>query len=137
MFRLRLIGKIIKRAGLGHITAVFCGLFCLSALVIWLGDAGVENFGDGLWLCFQTVTTIGFGDMPTQGALCRTVLVLLSLVSVFYLAVVTGVVVAYCNQLIAGHARDCIAVVADDLERLDEMTPEQLRELAERVRAVR
>ena len=92
MFRLRMIGKIIRQAGLGHITLVFFGIFFLCALAVELGQPSIGSYGDALWLCFQTVTTIGFGDVPAQGALCRAALVFLSIVSIFYLAVITGVV---------------------------------------------
>lgn len=133
MFRLRMIGKIIRQAGLGHITLVFFLIFMACAVILHFGSP-VGTFGDALWLCFQTVTTIGFGDTPTAGLLCRVVLGVLSLVSVFYLAVVTGVVVAYCNQLVASSAQDSIVRIADELEHLDELTPEQLRELSARVK---
>ena len=135
MFRLRMIGKINRQAGLGHITVVFLTIFLLCALVIWLGYPQVGGLGNALWLCFQSVTTIGFGDLPTHSALCRVVLVLLSVVSVFYLAVITGVVVAYCNQLIQDQAGRSIAKVQDQLEHLDQLSPEELRELSARIRS--
>lgn len=137
MFRLRMIGKIIRQAGLGHITAVFFAIFLLCALVLTLGHPSVGGYGDALWLCFQTVTTIGFGDMPTDGVVCRVVLVVLSVVSVFYLAVITGVVVAYCNQLISAHNRESLAALANQAEHLEELTPEQLKELSQVMREYR
>ena len=133
MFRLRMIGKIVRQAGLGHITLVFLLIFAACAIILHFASP-VGSLGDALWLCFQTVTTIGFGDLPTEGLVCRVVLGFLSLISIFYLAVVTGVVVAYCNQLVAAQAEDSIARIADDLEHLDELSPEQLRELSARVR---
>ena len=60
---------------------------------------------------------------------------LLSVVSVFYLAVITGVVVAYCNQLIQDQADRSIAKVQDQLEHLDQLSPEELRELSARIRS--
>ena len=134
MFRLRMIGKIIRQAGLGHITLVFFAIFCLCALGVMLGSSSVETYGDALWLCFQTVTTIGFGDLPTTGALCRVSLVFLSVVSIFYLAVITGVVVAYCNQLIERQGHESMARITDELEHLDELSPQQLRELSARIK---
>ena len=135
MFRLRMIGKIIRQAGLGYITLVFFAIFCLCALGVMLGSSSVETYGDALWLCFQTVTTIGFGDLPTTGALCRVSLVFLSVVSIFYLAVITGVVVAYCNQLIERQGHESMARITDELEHLDELSPQQLRELSARIKS--
>ncbi|MGN0038242.1 MAG: potassium channel family protein [Coriobacteriales bacterium] len=137
MFRLRMIGKIIRQAGLGHITLVFFAIFFLCALAVMMGQPSIGGYGDALWLCFQTVTTIGFGDVPAQGALCRAALVFLSIVSIFYLAVITGVVVAYCNQLISAQAKHSLAKLADQAEHLEELSPQQLRELSAEVRAYR
>ena len=137
MFRLRMIGKIIRQAGLGHITLVFFGIFFLCALAVELGQPSIGSYGDALWLCFQTVTTIGFGDVPAQGALCRAALVFLSIVSIFYLAVITGVVVAYCNQLISAQSKRSLTKLADQAEHLDELSPQQLKELSAAVRAYR
>ena len=135
MFRLRMIGKIVRQAGLGHITVVFLILFfaCAGLLMVSEANDGI-SFGDALWICFQTVTTIGFGDVPTNTLAARVVLVILSVVSVFYLAVITGVVVAYCNQLVQMHTKESIAHFADQLEHLEELDREQLAEISRRVR---
>ena len=134
MFRLRMVGKIIRGAGLGHITVVFFALFFLCAFVIRLASPEIGTLGDALWLCFQSVTTIGFGDLPTHGAVCRAMIVFLSFISVFYLAVITGVVVAYCNQLVQAQSKDSVVKMAHDLEHLDELSKEELRELSRRAK---
>ena len=97
MFRLRMVGKIIRQAGLGHISLVFLLVFLACSALIWALDPAIGTWGDSLWFCFQAVTTIGFGDVVATSLAGRVVLVCLSVVSVFYLAVVTGVVVAYCT----------------------------------------
>lgn len=134
MFRLRMIGKIIRQAGLGHVTIVFFALFLLCAVGIKITCPEIGTIGDSLWLCFQSMTTIGFGDLPTYRPICRAILVFLSLVSVFYLAVVTGVVVAYCNQLIQAESKDSVVKLAYDLEHLEELSKEELREISRRAK---
>ena len=93
--------------------------------------------GNALWLCFQTVTTIGFGDVPAATPLVRCTLVALSIVSVFYLAVVTGVVVAACNELVKAQANRSIVAFMDRLEHLEELDCEELKELSGQVREFR
>ena len=83
------------------------------------------------------MTTIGFGDLPTYRPACRAILVFLSLVSVFYLAVVTGVVVAYCNQLIQTQSKNSVVKLAYDLEHLDELSKDELREISRRAKEFR
>ena len=137
MFRLRMVGSIIRMTGLGHITLVFCGLFLASSLIIAIGEPAAGGWGNALWLCFQTVTTIGFGDVPAATPLVRCTLVALSIVRVFYLAVVTGVVVAACNELVKAQANRSIVAFMDRLEHLEELDREELKELSGQVRDFR
>lgn len=132
-----MVGKIVRQAGLGHITLVFFAVFFICAAVIRFGYPEVGTFGDALWLCFQSVTTIGFGDLATDSPVCRIAIVVLSIVSIFYLAVITGVVVAYCNQLIKAESENSIVKMAHDLEHLDELSKEELRALSAKARGQR
>lgn len=134
MFKFRMIGKIIRQAKLGHITVAFAAIFVLCAAIIASFSPSVGGFGNAMWLCFQTATTIGFGDVSTHGLVVRIPLIVVSILSVFYLAVITGVVVAYCVEITKAQANDSLMALADDLEHLDEKTPEELREISERVR---
>ena len=137
MFKLRMIGRILRQAKLGHITVVFLVIFALCALVVALAYPGVGNYGDALWLCFQTVTTVGFGDVPTNSPVVRIAMVALSIVSIFYLAIITGVVVAYCVELTKQQPEEGVDDLLGSLEHLDEKTPEELREISARAAAIR
>ena len=137
MFRLRMVGKIIRMTGLGHITLVFCAIFLASSLLIALAEPAAGGWGNALWLCFQTITTIGFGDVPAATLLVRCTLTFLSLVSVFYLAVITGVVVAYCNELVKAQSNESLLKLADHLEHLEELDHTQLAQVSEQVRSWR
>lgn len=137
MFRLRMVGKIIRQAGLGHISLVFLLVFLACSALIWALDPAIGTWGDSLWFCFQAVTTIGFGDVVATSLAGRVVLVCLSVVSVFYLAVVTGVVVAYCNELIRAQGNRSTLKFLDQLEHLEELSPDELAALSARARAFR
>lgn len=137
MFRLRMVGKIVRQAGLGHITVVFFAAFFACAAIIRFGYPQIGSYSDALWLCFQSVTTIGFGDCPTDSPVCRVAIVVLSVMSIFYLAVITGVVVAYCNQLIKAQSEGSIVKMAHDLEHLEDLSKEELRALSAKARSLR
>lgn len=132
-----MVGKIVRMTGLGHITLVFCAIFLASSLVIALAEPAAGGWGNALWLCFQTITTIGFGDVPADTLVVRCTLVILSVVSVFYLAVVTGVVVAYCNELIKAHTNESLLELADRLEHLEELDQAELEQISRQVRTWR
>ena len=130
----RMLGNILRHTGFAHITAVFGVLFLFCSLMVWLADPGCLTFGDGMWFSFEAVSTIGFGDIEAAGPIARAATVVLSIFSVFYIALITGVVVNYCSNLIKARQKDTLANFVDSLEHLEEKTPEELAELSARVR---
>lgn len=104
---------------------------------MWLADPVANTFGDGMWFSFQAVSTIGFGDVTAAGPVARIATVLLSVVSIFYIALITGVVVSYCNAMLRQRQEGTLAHFAENLERLDEMTPDELASFCERVKEYR
>ena len=129
-----MLGNILRHTGFAHITAVFGVLFLFCSLMVWLADPGCLTFGDGMWFSFEAVSTIGFGDIEAAGPIARAATVVLSIFSVFYIALITGVVVNYCSNLIKARQKDTLANFVDSLEHLEEKTPEELAELSARVR---
>ena len=130
----RMLGNILRHTGFAHITAVFGVLFLFCSLMVWLADPGCLTFGDGMWFSFEAVSTIGFGDIEAAGPIARVATVVLSIFSIFYIALITGVVVNYCSNLIKARQKDTLANFVDSLEHLEEKTPEELAELSARVR---
>ena len=121
----RMLGNILRHTGFAHI-------FC--SLRVWLADPGCLTFGDGMWFSFEAVSTIGFGDIEAAGPIARAATVVLSIFSIFYIALITGVVVNYCSNLIKARQKDTVANFIDSLEHLEEKSPEELAELSARVR---
>ena len=130
----RMLGNILRHTGFAHITAIFGVLFLFCSLMVWLADPGCLTFGDGMWFSFEAVSTIGFGDIEAAGPIARAATVVLSIFSVFYIALITGVVVNYCSNLIKARQKDTLANFVDSLEHLEEKTPEELAALSARVR---
>lgn len=130
----RMLGNILRHTGFAHITAIFGVLFLFCSLMVWLADPGCLTFGDGMWFSFEAISTIGFGDVEAAGPIARASTVVLSIFSIFYIALITGVVVNYCSNLIKARQKDTLANFVDSLEHLEEKSPEELAELSARVR---
>ena len=108
-----------------------------SLPAVWLSEPTTLTFGDGLWFSFETVSTIGFGDIPAETPVARAITVVLSVISIFYIAMLTGVAVNYCNTLIKMRQKDTMARFMDDLEHLEELDRDELADLSRRVREYR
>lgn len=111
--------------------------YLLCSTAVWLSEPTTLTFGDGLWFSFETVSTIGFGDIPAETPVARAITVVLSVISIFYIAMLTGVAVNYCNTLIKLRQKDTMARFMDDLEHLEELDRDELADLSRRVREYR
>lgn len=112
MNKLRTLADVLRQAGFARITGLF--------LVFYL-------------LC----STAGFGDIPAETPVARAITVILSVISIFYIAMLTGVAVNYCNTLIKMRQKDTMARFMDDLEHLEELDRDELADLSRRVREYR
>lgn len=137
MLNFRLLRAVFKGSGLGHATVLFCCAFVACAVLLALFEPGIDGIGDALWCCFEAVSTIGFGDVLVQTALGRTVIVLLSVASIFFLAVLTAFVVNYCSEVMRARRDQSIALFVDRLEHLPDLDAAELEKLSEQVKELR
>ena len=122
MNRLRTLADVLRQAGFARITGLFLIFYLLCSTAVWLSE---------------TVSTIGFGDIPAETPVARAITVVLSVISIFYIAMLTGVAVNYCNTLIKMRQKDTMARFMDDLEHLEELDRDELADLSRRVREYR
>lgn len=137
MLNFRLLRAVFKASGLGHATVLFCCAFAGCAALLALFEPGIDGIGDALWCCFEAVSTIGFGDVLVQTALGRTVVALLSVASIFFLAVLTAFFVNYCSEAMRARRDQSIALFVDRLEHLPDLSEAELEEIARQVRDLR
>ncbi|MCR5137981.1 MAG: potassium channel family protein [Oscillospiraceae bacterium] len=134
MRRLQILRRVLRETGAYSIWSGFLIQFFISAAVIWLREPEIHRYGDALWYCYAVVTTIGFGDVVAQHFLSRLLSVLLSISAALVIALVTGVVVNYFNQITALRQKDSLMALMDKLERLPELPREELEQIALRAK---
>ena len=132
--RFRAIGPVIKAAGLVPWTIMFVALFLIASVVVAVTEPAVGGFGNAAWLMFQVATTIGLGDFTCVSLAGRVLAVMLSVYSVFFLALITGAVVSYCSERMHARRGESVAAFLYQLEHLPELSHEELVELSEKVK---
>ena len=132
--KFRMVLPIIRAAGLAPWSAMFAVLFVVCALILDAFEPGIEGLFNAAWVLFQAVTTIGFGDYPCVTFVGRAAVVVLSVYSVLFLALITGVVVSYCQESMKMRVNESTAHFIDQLEHLPELSKEELESLSEKVR---
>lgn len=108
-------------------------LFSIS-LVIWIIEPDINTIFDSLWYCFSVLTTIGFGDFIAVTLLGRILSVVLSIYSILIIAVIPGVITSFYLENIKIRANESLEKFLYDLERLPELSKEELADLSERAK---
>ena len=130
----RVIGLVIRASGLGPWTVIFAALFLASSVIVSMFEPEVGGIGNSMWLMFQVVTTIGLGDFTAVSFVGRIAAIVLSVYSVFYLALITGATVSFCTENMHARRDASIAHFLYQLEHLPELSTEELTALSEKVK---
>ena len=126
--------QAFRIAGSDKILSAYAALFVVSALIIWRWEPAVTCFSDGLWYCFAVATTVGFGDFTAATHIGRIVTVILSFYSIGVIAIITAILTSYYLDLAKVKASESAKEFLDELQRLPELSDEELSDLSERVR---
>lgn len=130
MKKLRVLKTILIRTHAADMLAGYLVFVLAAALVIQIAEPGIRNYGKALWYCYAVISTTGFGDVIVTTVIAKVVSVLLTVYSLFVIAIVTGVVVSYYNQIIQLQQEETIAGFMEQLEKLPELSEEELKELS-------
>ena len=135
MKRIKVLGNVLKRTRADKIIIGFIAFIFAIAAVIQLVEPDINRYGDALWYCYAVISTAGFGDAVTFiGKMCS---VLLTIYSLFVVAIATGVVVNFYTQMVEMQRKETLAMFMDQLERLPELSREELENISRKVRQFR
>ena len=132
--RRKVLKQAFKTSGADKIFGSFILFYLIAALVVWIFEPTIHNYFDSLWYCFVSLATIGFGDITASTLIPRIVTVLLWLYAVVVLAILTAVITGYFLDAAKLKANERVQEFLSELERLPELSREELAELSERVK---
>jgi len=134
MRRLRVLKNILHHTRADKILISYLVFVLIDALVIWIVDPGIDTYGNSLWYCCATISTAGYGDEVAVTFISKIATILLMVYSVLVIAIITGVVVNFYNQLIAIRQKETLEAFVHKLEHLPELSQEELAELSDNVK---
>ena len=134
MKRLRVLWNIVRVTRADYVFYGFLAVLTAGALILPLVEPQIPSFGEGLWFLFASFTTIGFGDLAAVTVAGRLITVVVSLYGILVVALLTGIVVGFFNELLKVRANTSLNEFMDELERLPDLSHEELRALADRIR---
>lgn len=134
MKKLKRCYKVLRYTGTLKMFTNFLLFYCISSIILWLVEPNVKTIGDGFWYCYISFTTIGFGDLYAVTPIGRIMTILVSAYGIIVTAMIPGVVVSYYMEYLKDREQETISLFLEKLEHLPELSPEELTNLAERVK---
>ena len=134
MKALKRFNTLLKHTGMHKMFMGFIAAYFIASLVLFLVEPAVHNYGEGLWFCFVSFSTIGFGDYTSVTMIGRITIVVVTIYAIIVTAMVPGVVVSYYLEYLKVKENDTISTFLEKLENLSELSKEELDELSERVK---
>lgn len=130
----RIILNILKRTQALKLLYGYIVLFLIIAFSIMLVEPKINTFMDSIWYCFSVITTIGFGDITVVTILGKVLTIILSIYSILIIALIPGIITSYYIESIKLRENESSEKFLYDLERLPELSKEELEQLSERAK---
>ena len=134
MKKTRLLKIVLKRTGAFKLLCTYIVVFVAVSIGIMIVEPNINRLIDSLWYSFSVATTIGFGDITAVTIIGRILSIFLSICSILIIAVVPGIITSYYIESTKLREKESSAKFLDDLERLPELSKEELTALSERVK---
>ena len=134
MKKLRILKAVLKKTKADKIIFGFVVFLFACAFIILLAEPDITRYGDALWYCYAVFSTIGFGDIVATTFIAKVLSVLITVYALFATAVVTGVVVSFYNSCVESQFKESKEVFLDKLQRLPELSQEELEEIANKAK---
>ncbi|MEG0592141.1 MAG: potassium channel family protein [Coprobacillus sp.] len=130
MKKLRLLWRILQTTQADKIMLGFTGFVFFTAFIISVVEPNINTYGDGLWYCFAVFTTIGFGDLIAVTMIGRIMTIILGLYGILVVALIPGIIVSYFSEVSKARANKSIIEFLDSLERLPDLSKEELTKIS-------
>lgn len=134
---LRTLRNILRHTKADSILVSYTAFVFVAALLIMIFEPSITTYRGALWYCYAVISTAGFGDVVVTAFIPKAVSVILTLYSLLVIAIVTGVVVNYYNQVIQIRDKETMFHFLNQVERLPELSHEELVTLSRRVKIFR
>ena len=86
----RFVEGVLETTSLDKFIAIFIVIILGSSLILYDLDPNITSLFDAVWFVFQTITTVGYGDVIPTSPLGKFIVLLLLIAGVFMFSIVTA-----------------------------------------------
>ena len=137
MKKFKILWKIIKLAALDKVVYGFIIFVLLNAFILDFVEPSIKDYSDAIWYSFVSFTTIGFGDFVATTFIGRISTMFLAFYGILIVGIIPGVIVSYYQEVMNIKKNNNISNFLTDLEKLPELSKEELIELSNKVKKYR
>ena len=137
MKKLRILRMVLHKTKADRLVLGFVVFLLVVSGILWAVEPGMTTYREALWYCYAIISTSGFGDFVAVTFVGRVCSILVTIYAIFVIGIVTGVVVSYFQQTVQVQFEDSKMAFLDKLERLPELSKEELEEMARKARKLR
>lgn len=130
----KILRSLFKVTGADKIFLSYLLFFIIAAIIILIFEPNINRLIDSIWYCFVAASTIGFGDYVAVSLIGRITTIILSIYSLGVVTIFTAVITSYFMESSKLKAKVNVRHFLDDLEHLDKLSKEELKELSSRVK---
>ena len=130
----KLFRQLFHIAGADKVVYMYLLIFLGISSILYLIEPEINTFFDSIWFCFATSTSIGYGDIVAISFLGRILSIILSIYSIGVVAIFTAVITSFFMEQAKIRAKENARKFIDDLQHLDELSKEELKELSEKIK---
>ena len=134
MKKFRMLWKIIKFCYADRITLIYLCTLTISAILLRFFDPAFKNWGSAIWYLYSVITTSGFGDIIPITVLGKALTLIVGLFSLFMVALITGIVVNTFTEFSKAKRNASVTEFMDKLERLPELSKEELQNISNQIK---
>lgn len=131
MRKFRTLNNIIKGSGITPILLSLLSIMLIGALLLLIVEPEITTYGDALWLCFITVTTIGYGDFYAVTTIGRLISAVLAMYGIILIALITGISVNYFGEVRKLASNTEVKKLVDGMKNLENLSKEEIKEIEE------
>ena len=137
MKKLRILRMVLHKTKADRLVLGFVVFLLVVSGIRWAVEPGMTTYREALWYCYAIISTSGFGDFVAVTFVGRDCSILVTIYAIFVIGIVTGVVVSYFQQTVQVQFEDSKMAFLDKLERLPELSKEELEAMAAKARKLR
>lgn len=137
MRNVRMFWIVLRRCHFERFFLIFAISFFLVALILRFHEPDIDSYGDALWYCFVSCTSIGFGDLTAVTALGRILTVYLTIYEIILVGLLSGVIVSHYLEVVRKREQESVMIFLDKLEHLTELTYDELKDIENKARRLK